>query len=65
MTPVTGGGLFEASAPRPLADRLRPSTLDEVVGQGHLLGPEGPIGRMVRARRLNVPASHGLPRRGN
>jgi putative ATPase len=45
-------GLFEAGAPRPLADRLRPRTLDEVVGQDHLLGPEGPIGRMVAAHRL-------------
>jgi putative ATPase len=45
-------GLFEASAPRPLADRLRPKTLDEVVGQDHLLGAEEPIGRMVRAHRL-------------
>ncbi|HLI13280.1 MAG TPA: replication-associated recombination protein A [Alphaproteobacteria bacterium] len=45
-------GLFEASAPRPLADRLRPRSLEEVVGQDHLLGPDGPVGRMVRARRL-------------
>ena len=45
-------GLFESQAPRPLADRLRPQSLDEVVGQGHLLGPEGPIGRMVRSGRL-------------
>ncbi len=61
MTPVTGGGLFEASAPRPLADRLRPATLDAVVGQGHLLGPEGPIGRMVRARRLASMILWGPP----
>lgn len=61
MTPVTGGGLFEASAPRPLADRLRPATLDEVVGQGHLLGPEGPIGRMVRSRRLASMILWGPP----
>ncbi|HSZ75058.1 MAG TPA: replication-associated recombination protein A [Rhizomicrobium sp.] len=40
------GGLDEG-APRPLADRLRPKTLGEVVGQDHLLGPDGPIGRMV------------------
>ena len=45
-------GLFESQAPRPLADRLRPQSLEEVVGQGHLLGPEGPIGRMVRSGRL-------------
>src|ERR1700761_6373157 len=51
--------LFESSglsedAPRPLADRLRPKFLAEVVGQDHLLGPEGPIGRMVAA---NTPHS--------
>src|SRR3546814_13751324 len=45
-------GLFESQAPRPLADRLRPQALDEVVGQSHLLAPEGPIGRMVRSGRL-------------
>ncbi len=45
-------GLFESQAPRPLADRLRPRALDEVVGQDHLLAPEGPIGRMVRSGRL-------------
>ena len=38
----------EAQAgPRPLADRLRPQTLEEVVGQDHLLGPEGTITRML------------------
>lgn len=45
--------LFEAASPtRPLADRLRPKTLTEVVGQDHVLGPEGPIGRMVAAKRI-------------
>lgn len=43
-----GGG------PRPLADRLRPQRLGEVLGQEHLLGPEGPLGRMVATR---VPSS--------
>jgi putative ATPase len=43
--------LFESQAPRPLADRLRPARLAEVIGQQHVLGPEGPIGRMVAARR--------------
>ena len=51
--------LFQAAgltpeAPRPLADRLRPQTQDEGVGQDHLLGPEGPIRRMANARRLNT-----------
>jgi putative ATPase len=44
--------LFESQAPRPLADRLRPKTLAEVVGQDHLLGADGPIGRMVARRHL-------------
>ncbi|HLY56442.1 MAG TPA: replication-associated recombination protein A [Stellaceae bacterium] len=44
--------LFEAQAPRPLADRLRPKTLGDVVGQDHLLAPAAPIGRMVAAHRL-------------
>lgn len=39
-------------APRPLADRLRPETLEDVVGQDHLLGPDGPIGRMLAQGRL-------------
>jgi putative ATPase len=36
-----------ASGPRPLADRLRPRTLAEVVGQGHLLAPDGVLTRML------------------
>jgi putative ATPase len=39
--------LFERDAPRPLADRLRPGRLAEVLGQDHLLAAEAPIGRMV------------------
>ncbi len=44
--------LFQAQAPRPLADRLRPRTLDEVVGQDHLLASEAPLGRMLNSGRL-------------
>ncbi|TWA65948.1 recombination protein MgsA [Azospirillum brasilense] len=55
------GGLFEAGAPRPLADRLRPRSLDEVVGQEHLLKPDGPLGRMVAARRLASMILWGPP----
>jgi putative ATPase len=54
-------GLFEAQAPRPLADRLRPASLAEVIGQQHLLGPDGPIGRMVAARRLASMILWGPP----
>jgi putative ATPase len=44
--------LFEASAPRPLADRLRPTRLDEVIGQDHLLKGDGPLARMAASGRL-------------
>src|SRR5579859_7382599 len=53
--------LFEAQAPRPLADRLRPQTLADVVGQDHLLAPTAPIGRMVAAHRLASMVLWGPP----
>ena len=61
--------LFEAAgltpeAPAPLADRLRPQRLDEVVGQDHLLGPEAPIRRMAEARRLASMILWGPPGTG-
>ncbi|MCH7796026.1 MAG: AAA family ATPase, partial [Proteobacteria bacterium] len=57
-------GLFEAQAPRPLADRLRPAALGEVLGQDHLIGPDGPIGRMLAARRLASMILWGPPGSG-
>ncbi|NIA72117.1 replication-associated recombination protein A [Pelagibius litoralis] len=54
-------GLFESQAPRPLADRLRPQSLAEVVGQDHLLGPEGPLGRMLASARLASLVLWGPP----
>ena len=61
--------LFEAAgltphAPSPLADRLRPQRLDEVVGQDHLLGPDGPIRRMAEAKRLASMILWGPPGTG-
>ncbi|PKU23249.1 replication-associated recombination protein A [Telmatospirillum siberiense] len=53
--------LFSSSAPKPLAERLRPASLSEVVGQDHLLGPDGPIGRMVAAGRLSSMILWGPP----
>ncbi|MCA6273187.1 MAG: replication-associated recombination protein A, partial [Phenylobacterium sp.] len=47
--------------PAPLAERLRPRTLEEVAGQDHLLSPEGPIGRMAAARRLSSMVLWGPP----
>lgn len=48
----------------PLADRLRPRTLAQVVGQEHLTGPEGAIGRMVAAGRLSSIILWGPPGTG-
>ena len=48
----------------PLADRLRPRALVEVVGQEHLTGPEGAIGRMVAAGKLSSMILWGPPGTG-
>jgi putative ATPase len=55
-----------AAPPRsaPLADRLRPTTLGEVIGQQHLTGPDGAIGRMVAAGRLTSMILWGPPGTG-
>jgi putative ATPase len=53
-----------AGAPRPLADRLRPTTLDEVVGQEHLLGADGPLGRMLADGNLGSIVFWGPPGSG-
>ena len=53
--------LFESQAPRPLADRLRPTTLAAVVGQDHLLAPDAPVGRMLADRRLASIVLWGPP----
>ncbi|HTI31765.1 MAG TPA: replication-associated recombination protein A [Sphingomonas sp.] len=57
--------LFAAPPPpAPLADRLRPHALDEVVGQAHLTGPDGAIGRMVAAGKLASMILWGPPGTG-
>src|SRR5215207_126055 len=48
----------------PLADRLRPTTLAEIVGQEHLTGPDGAIGRMVAAGKLSSMILWGPPGTG-
>lgn len=51
-------------ASRPLADRLRPQSLDEVIGQTHLLGPEGSLRRMIASGRLGSLILWGPPGTG-
>ncbi|MGE0659104.1 MAG: replication-associated recombination protein A [Reyranellaceae bacterium] len=54
-------GLFDKLAPRPLADRMRPKTLDEVVGQDHVLAPDAALGRMLQSGRLASIVLWGPP----
>lgn len=49
------------TGPRPLADRLRPQTLSEVIGQSHLLGAEGPLGVMLGNQSLSSLILWGPP----
>ena len=51
--------LFSNNVKRPLADRLRPQSLKEVVGQEHIVGDDAPLGRMIK--RLPPLFSGGLP----
>lgn len=54
----------EAAEMRPLADRLRPQSLDEVIGQQHLLGPDGTLRRMIASGRLGSLILWGPPGTG-
>lgn len=51
----------KAEGPRPLADKLRPQSLAEVIGQSHVLGPEGPLGAMLAAGSLSSLILWGPP----
>lgn len=67
--PTSGPNLFtaaglDADTPRPLADRLRPQTLSDVVGQDHLLGPDGVLTRMLQTRSLGSMIFWGPPGTG-
>jgi putative ATPase len=55
---------LDRDAPRPLADKLRPQKLDEVVGQDHLLGPDGALTRMLETRSLGSLVFWGPPGTG-
>jgi putative ATPase len=60
-------GLFDQAVeegPRPLADRLRPKRLSEVVGQDHLVGPEGTLTRMLASGRIPSLIFWGPPGTG-
>ena len=64
MTDLFAAAGMAPEAPSPLAERLRPQSLDEVMGQDHLLGPDGPVRRMAKARRLASMILWGPPGTG-
>ena len=57
----TAAGMAQEAPAAPLAERVRPGVLGEVAGQEHLLGPEGPLGRMLAAGRLQSLILWGPP----
>src|ERR1700719_2486264 len=67
--PSESTSLFAAAglsqdAPHPLPDRIRPRTLTEVVGQDHILGPDGALTRMLETRTLGSLIFWGPPGTG-
>jgi putative ATPase len=64
MTNLFQAAGMEREAPRPLADRLRPSKLAEVVGQDHLVGPTGTLTRALKSGRLQSMILWGPPGTG-
>ena len=64
--PNLSSGLFDdtPAADAPLAARMRPRTLDEFVGQAHLVGPEGALSRVVRPGYLPSMVLWGPPGSG-
>jgi putative ATPase len=64
MSDLFAAAGLEKEAPRPLADRLRPTRLAEVVGQDHLVGPDGTLARMLRSGRVGSLVFWGPPGTG-
>lgn len=64
MTNLFQAAGLEKEAPRPLADRLRPQRLAEVVGQDHLVGSDGTLTRMLKSGRVQSMILWGPPGSG-
>ncbi|WP_110352685.1 replication-associated recombination protein A [Methylobacterium sp. B4] len=64
MSDLFASAGLETGAPRPLADRLRPRRLAEVVGQEHLTGPDGALTRLLASRSLGSLVFWGPPGTG-
>src|SRR5215217_6521570 len=64
MSDLFAADSTETDRARPLADQLRPRSLDEVIGQTHLLGTDGTLRRMIASRRLGSLILWGPPGTG-
>ena len=64
MSDLFAASGLDKSGPRPLADRLRPTTLGEVAGQEHLTGPDGALTRLLHSRAFGSLVFWGPPGTG-
>src|ERR671910_92491 len=64
MSDLFSSAGLDQNAPRPLADRMRPTKLAEVVGQDHLVGPDGVLTRLIASRSLGSLIFWGPPGTG-
>ncbi|MCB5175658.1 replication-associated recombination protein A [Microvirga lenta] len=64
MSDLFSSAGLDQSAPRPLADRMRPTRLSEVVGQDHLVGPDGILSRLIASGSLGSLVFWGPPGTG-
>jgi putative ATPase len=64
MTDLFASAGLSGDAPRPLADRLRPATLADIVGQEHLTGPDGALTRALAGGLPGSMVFHGPPGTG-
>jgi putative ATPase len=64
MSDLFAAAGLDKEAPRPLADRLRPTKLSEIVGQDHLVGPDGALTRLLNSGSLGSLIFWGPPGSG-
>lgn len=61
MTDLFQKAGLSSGTPRPLADRLRPQQLEEIIGQDHLIGKEQPLSKMLAAAKISSMILWGPP----
>ncbi len=61
MTDLFASSDIEKDLPRPLADKLRPEKLEDIVGQDHLTAPDKPLGKMLAKQKISSMILWGPP----